>query len=607
MIRVADYVTKALADYGVRHVFMVTGGGAMHLNDAIGKCADLTYICNHHEQASAMAAESYARLSGKPAAVCVTTGPGGINALNGVFGAWVDSIPMLIISGQVRYDTTVRSTGLDLRQLGDQECDIIQVAAPICKMAVMVTDPQQIRHDLERALYLCRAGRPGPCWVDIPMNVQGAFVDETTLQPYDLTEDENQVPPIISTQLVEELIERIRVAERPVILAGSAIRSSGGYADFLDFIERMGIPVTTAWNAHDLLWDDHPLYCGRPGTIGDRAGNFAVQNADLLMVLGCRLNIRQIGYNWSTFARSAFKIIVDIDPLELRKPTIHPDLPIHADVADFIRTLLRILPQREMARSPWLEWCQERRRSYPVVLPDYWKQESRVNPYCFIDCLTSQLSEDQTIVTSNGSACVVTFQAAHIKPGQRLFTNSGCASMGYELPAAIGASFTSHGKKIVCIAGDGSIQMNLQELATIAYHHLPIKIFLLNNGGYHSIRQTQESFFGQPFIGTGPESGVGFPKMSGIAKAYGFSYRSCRSHPEMAKAIDETMHGEEPVICEVFLNQEQPFAPKAASVKLPDGRIVSKPLEDLSPFLSREELCDNMLIPLLPDREGERR
>lgn len=601
MIRVADYIAKTLADYGVRHVFMVTGGGAMHLNDAIGKCKDLTYVCNHHEQASAMAAESYTRLSGKLAVVCVTTGPGGINALNGVFGAWVDSIPMLIVSGQVRYDTTVRSTSLNLRQLGDQECDITQIAAPICKMAVMVTDPRQIRHDLERALYLCWAGRPGPCWVDIPLNVQGSYIEETTLQPYDPTEDEGQVPPFISTQLVGELIERISNAERPVILAGSAVRSSGAYTDFLEAIDRMGIPVTTAWNAHDLLWDEHPLYCGRPGTVGDRAGNFAVQNADLLLVLGCRLNIRQIGYNWETFARAAFKIIVDIDPLELRKPTIHPDLPIHANVADFIRTLLRILPQRGMARSSWLEWCQERRRRYPVVLPDYWKQENRVNPYCFIDCLTSGLPEGQTIVTSNGTACVVTFQAANIKPRQRLYTNSGCASMGYELPAAIGASFASRGEKIVCIAGDGSIQMNLQELATIAYHHLPIKIFLLSNSGYHSIRQTQESFFGRPFIGTGPESGVGFPEVSGIAKAYGFPYRSCASHAEMAAAIDETMRGEEPAICEVFLNPDQPFTPKAASTRLPDGRIVSRPLEDLSPFLSREELWDNMLIPLLPE------
>lgn len=596
-IKVSDYIAQKLVENGINLVFMVTGGGAMHLDDSLGKNPNLQFICNHHEQACAMAAESYARLTGNIAAVCVTSGPGGTNTITGVLGAWLDSIPMLIISGQVKYDTTVRSTGMNLRQLGDQEYDIVKSVAPMTKYAVMVTDPYEIRYHLERALYLAKAGRQGPCWIDVPLNVQGAMVDEKNLKSYDPEIDSKEIPPEVSQDTISEIIRRIKSSKRPVILAGSAIRSSGAYNNFMKIVDLLKIPVVTAWNAHDSIPDDHPFYFGRPGTVGDRAGNFIVQNSDLLFVLGCRLNIRQISYYWESFAREAFKIIVDIDPLELNKPTVKPDLPIHANVADLIKSLIKELSPEGLAhKEEWLNWCSVRKNRYPIVLKEYWNRDKLVNPYCFIDVLSQYLQEGQITVTGDGTACVCAFQAVRIKKGQRLYTNSGCASMGYDLPAAIGACFASERQKIVCLAGDGSIQMNLQELQTIVHHRLPIKIFILNNNGYHSIRQTQESYFGQPIVGCDPQSGVSFPDMERIANAYRIPFIRCSTHGELNHCINTTLKGNNSFICEVMLTPDQPFAPKTSSQRLPDGRMVSKPLEDLAPFLDREEFKENMLI-----------
>ncbi|MDO8644144.1 MAG: thiamine pyrophosphate-binding protein, partial [bacterium] len=479
-IKVSDYIAEKLVEAGIQHLFMVTGGGAMHLNNSLGKNPGLQCIFNHHEQASAIAAESYARLTGKIAALCVTSGPGGTNAITGVYGAYVDSIPMLIISGQIRYDTHVLSTGLPLRQLGDQEIDIIRMVPGITKYAVMVTHAEEIRYHVEKALYLAKAGRPGPCWLDIPMNIQGAMVDPEQLKAYDPKEDLEEAP-IPEPKLIREIIDRIRSAKRPVLFAGSGIRLSGAHADFLKLVEALNIPVVTAWNAHDNIPDDHPLYCGRPGTVGDRAGNFIVQNSDLLFVLGCRLNIRQIGYSWQTFAREAYKIIVDIDPAELKKPTLKPDLPIHANVSVLMKEILKELKgQKLSAKEEWIHWCLARKELYPVVLKEYWKNKGLINPSCFMQKLGEHLPEGQITVTGDGTACVCAFQAMKIKKGQRLYTNSGCAAMGYDLPAAIGACFGSGKQKIICLAGDGSLQMNIQELQTVAHHKLPIKIFVLN-------------------------------------------------------------------------------------------------------------------------------
>ena len=456
LMRVADYIAEAVAHNGVRHVFLVTGGGAMHLNDAFGRCRDLQYVCCHHEQACAMAAEAYARVTQRLAVVNVTTGPGGINALNGVFGAWVDSIPMLVVSGQVRRETTLSRYGLigKLRQLGDQEADIVGMVRGITKYAVSADDPQSIRYHLERAMHLARSGRPGPCWIDVPVDVQGAKIDPAALPGYAPEEDAIAWETPDLPAACEQIIARLRTAERPVVYASSGVRSSGAYDDFLRVIEFIGVPVVTAFNSNDLLWNDHPLFAGRPGTLGDRPGNFAVQNADLLLILGCRLNVRQVSYNWENFARSAYKIAVDIDAEELRKPTCKIDLPIHADVRQVLAILgNRLSPSPLPPRTEWLAWCRERRRRYPVVLPEYWHNSENVNPYCFMEALFRRLKEGEVIATGDGTACVAAFQAAHIRRGQRLFHNSGCASMGYDLPAAIGSAIARPGERIVCIAG----------------------------------------------------------------------------------------------------------------------------------------------------------
>lgn len=604
-MRVADYIARTLAEHGVRHVFLVTGGGAMHLNDAIGRCEGLRWVACHHEQACAMAAESYYRLTNRLAAVNVTTGPGGTNAITGVYGAWTDSLGMIVISGQVRYDTTVASTGLPLRQLGDQEVEIVKLVQPITKYAVMVDDPRTIRYHLERALHLATTGRPGPVWLDVPMNVQGAQIDPEALQPYDPAEDATALPETDLAAEAAEVLAALRRAERPVVLVGSGVRLAGAQAAMLALVERLGVPLVTAWNAHDLVPDTHPCYVGRPNTVGDRAGNFAVQNADFVLVLGCRLNIRQIGYNWQTWARAAHKVMVDIDPLELRKPTLAIDHPVHADVAAFLDALAAQLPlEPAPAHREYLAWCQERRVRYPVVLPEYWQTEGAVNPYCFVQALYDALPEAQIVVTGDGTACVATFQAARIKPGQRLYTNSGSAPMGYDLPAAIGACFGAEHPdgtrpRVVCIAGDGSIQMNIQELQTIVTHRLPITIFVLNNGGYHSIRQTQQNYFPDNPVGCGPESGVGLPNFGRLAQAYGLAYNCIGAHAELEAGLRQALAADGPALCEVLIDPAQPFAPKLASRRLPDGRMVSSPLEDLQPFLSREELAENMRIPIL--------
>jgi acetolactate synthase-1/2/3 large subunit len=600
-MKLSDYIAEKVAAHGVTQVFMVTGGGAMHLNDSFGRNPRLSVLFNHHEQACAMAAEGYAKASGKCALVSVTTGPGGTNALTGVLGAWQDSVPMLIISGQVRYDTTVRSTGLRLREMGDQEFDITEAAKTMAKYAVMVADPLEVRYHLEKALYLATSGRPGPSWLDIPMNVQAANIEPGSLRGYDPAEDSHEVPPPLTKEAAREIIERIKSAKRPVVMPGSAVRMAGGREDFLKLIDRLKVPVATAFGAHDLVPDDNPFYVGRPGSVGDRAGNFAVQNSDLLLVLGCRLNIRQISYNWKSFAREAYKIVVDIDPVELKKPTVRPDMPVHADVGNFIKTLLKELPEDGLPlKTDWVEWCRARKERYPVVLKEYWEGKE-VNPYCFVDALSRQLPEGQIIVTGNGSACVCTFQACIIKKGQVLFGNSGCASMGYDLPAAIGACLGSGRKPVICLAGDGSIQMNLQELQTVVHNKLPVKIFVFNNAGYHSIRQTQMNFFGEPLIGCDAQSGISFPDMERLAYAYGIPFLRISGHGQLEGSIKEALDGDGPVICDVIMTPDQPFAPKMSSHRLPDGRIVSRPLEDLAPFLGRDEFRENMIIEPLPE------
>jgi acetolactate synthase I/II/III large subunit len=600
-MKLSDYVAQKTVDHGVTNVFMITGGGAMHLNHSLGTHKDLECTFNHHEQACAIAAEAYYRQSNRLAIVNVTSGPGGTNSITGVYGAWTDSIAMLVISGQVKWETTVRSTGLALRQYGDQELDIEKVVQPVTKYCVMVTDPLSIRYHLEKAMYLATSGRPGPVWLDIPLDIQASQIEPDQLIGFDHAELSEPWRDTDLDKASSEILKKITQAKRPVVLAGGGVRLSGQHQAFIKLVEKLGVPVVTGWNAHDVIWNAHDNYVGRPGSVGDRGGNFAVQNADLLLILGSRLNIRQVSYNWKSFAREAYKIWVDIDPLELQKPTVKADMPIVASLADLLPTLVQTPytgPTPE--QITWLAWCKERQRRFPTILPEYWKSES-VNPYCFISVLFDQLKEGQNIVTGNGTACVVSFQAADLKPGQRLWTNSGSATMGYDLPASIGASKALGGQSVICLAGDGSIMMNLQELQTIVGEQLPIKIFILNNNGYLSIFQSQRGFFDGDEVGGGPKSGVSFPNYGRLSAGFGIPYIKCETHAELGVKIAQTLATEGPVICEVMLDEDQPFAPKLGAKRHPDGRITSPPLEDLSPFLSREDLRNNMIIDLLED------
>ena len=603
MIKVSDWIAERLADHGVRDVFMLTGGGAMHLNHSLGTDPRLRTTFCHHEQALAMAAEAYYRLTNRLAVVNVTSGPGGTNAITGVYGAFVDSIGMLVISGQVKIETTVRSTGLPLRQYGDQELDIEELVRPITKYATMVTDPLSIRYHLEKAIHLATTGRPGPCWLDIPLDVQAAKIDRDDLLPgFDPAELDEPWTRTDLPATAAAILARLQAAERPVVFAGGGVRLSGAHGDFLRLIDRLGIPVVTGWNAHDVLWNDHPLYCGRPGTIGDRGGNMVTQSADCLLVLGSRLNIRQVSYNWSSFAREAYKIWVDIDPLELQKPNVQPDMPVVADLKDLIPALIDApYPGPSDAHREWLQWSRERGPRFPVVLPEY-RHNQVCNPYVAMEALFDALGEDEIVVTGNGSACVVSFQTANLKRGQRLWTNSGCATMGYDLPAAIGvATATERRQRVICIAGDGSIMMNIQEMQTIAGYDMPVKVFLLNNNGYVSIFQTHRNFFNGVEVGGGPKSNVTFPDFGKVATAFGFGYSRATRHDELADTIAAALAADGPTLCEIMIDEHATFAPKLGAKQHPDGRITSPALEDLSPFLPRDVLRENMRIDLVEE------
>ncbi|MBF0436870.1 MAG: thiamine pyrophosphate-binding protein [Magnetococcales bacterium] len=591
MVRVADFIAKRLVEAGIRHIFMVTGGGAMHLNDAFGRNPDLQCIFCHHEQACSIAADGYFRASDRMAVVNVTTGPGGTNAITGVYGAWTDSIPILVVSGQVKYETYVGKYDTNLRQLGDQEINIISLVRHITKYSEVVSDPTTIRHHLEKALHLALSGRPGPVWLDVPIDVQGAMVDETRLAvftpepPFDTTESLNRS--------LDELLARLATAHAPVIMLGSGIAVSQTRTEAIHLADRLGIPVVTAWNAHYLIEDDYPYYVGRPGTVGDRAGNMAVQNADLLLVLGCRLNIRQVSYNWSSFADRAFQVMVDIDPEELNKPTLRIDLKIQADLRDFFcRIAKRSLPH-SLEWPHWLAWCRERRARYAVVKPDYYHDEP-INPYVFLRELSDRLEEGAVTVCGNGSACVISFQSFIIRKNQRLFTNSGCAAMGYDLPAAIGASLALGKRRIVCLAGDGSLMMNFQELQTLVAYNLPICLFIINNDGYLSIAQTQHAYFPDSLTGFNPATGVTFPDFGKISEAFGLPFRRIRNLDAFRDGLDTMLNGQGPVVCEVIVNKDQPFSPKLASRKREDGTMVSPRLEEMFPFLPEDEMRLNV-------------
>lgn len=597
-MKLSDYIADFLVSHDIDSVFTVVGGGAMHLNDSLGHKEGLHCTYHHHEQAAAIAAEGYAKLACKPAVVCVTSGPGATNAVTGVAGAWVDSIPMIVISGQTKSTLTIESSGLPLRCLGNQEINIVPVVKSITKNAVMLHKPEEIRYELEKALYLAMNGRPGPVWIDIPLDIQGSNIDPETLIGFIPQDASNYAP---DGEDIDFIVEKLQTAQRPVIYAGNGIRIADAYPEFMALMKLLQIPVVTAWNSIDLMATEDPCYTGRGGTMGDRAGNFAVQNSDFLLSLACRLNLYQSGYDAKTWARAACTVVVDIDQAELKKPTIRVDRPVCCDVKQLMKRLADkwIVSKASTNCEPWKKQCRIWKAKYPVAQLHHYQQE-QANVYAFIDTLSRRLPEGEIAVVANGSASVVGSQTWYVKSDSRFLMNDDLSSMGYELPAAIGACVANNRNEVVCIAGDGSIQMNLQELQTILTNRLPIKMFVINNDGYQQIRLTQTRMFHANYVGLGPDSGdLGFPSMERLAAAYGYPYYKCTKNDEIAATVDHAMAQTGAVICEVFVDKEQAYEPKSSAKLLPDGKIVSPPLEDLAPFLPHEELAANMYIDLL--------
>jgi acetolactate synthase-1/2/3 large subunit len=581
MKTVSEQIADWLVRQGIEQVFAVTGGGAMFLNQALGGQDGLRCTFMHHEQACAMAAEGYARITGKPAVVMVTTGPGAINAMNGVFGAFTDSIPMIVLSGQVKRETCLSFQDFPaLRQLGDQEGPIVEMATPICKYAVLMREPADVVVELPKALRLATGGRPGPVWIDMPLDIQSSR-EQLSIPDISLTADPVPAPDPLTAQC-RDLAARLQQANRPLILAGTGVR-------LLKLVESTGIPMATAWT-HDLIDSEHPLFAGRPGTIGTRPGNFCLQNADLVLVLGSRLNIRQTSYNWDSFAPNAWVVQVDIDPAELGKQGVTPDQAIVADLAHFMDAFEALRPAEALPDySDWATWCRAIRDKYPVVKEHTQIAGGPLNPYLVIDRIFSQMRDDDIAACGNASACILPFQIGKLKAGQRLFSNSGAASMGYDLPAAIGAAIaTAHStrRRVICFAGDGSLQMNIQELQTLKTAGLNLLIVVINNSGYLSIWQTHENFFGR-VIGATPASGVEFPDFTAVAKAYGLPAATIATESDLAE-LDRFMQQDGPLLLNVQVDPRQEFVPRIKSRVDAEGKFVTPELDDMHPFLDPE-------------------
>lgn len=592
MIKVSDYIMKRLRDvYNVDNVFIIPGGGAMHLNDSIGKY--LTYVCNYNEQACAMAAEGYARVNQKMAVVNITTWPGWLNTLNGVMWQWTDSVPVLYLSGQVKYSTTMDSCKeIPLRQLGDQEVDIISVVKPLTKYAEMIRDPYDIKYHLDRAIYLATHGRFWPTWLDIPLNVQAAIIDETKLREYDPKEDELILPNIDNE--ISELVQMIKESKRPLFVAGHWIRLSGAIKEFEELVAKTNIPVVTTMNGFDTVTEDNPNFVARIGTVANRAGNFTLQNADLVITVGSRNNLRQISFNRENYAKNAKLVCVDIDNAELNKPTLNPVLKINADCKNFIKCLYDAVSPRE--KDSWNQWTRNIKAKYPPVSEAPRVGDNPIEPYYFIETLIKNFDENALIVGGNGTAFLLPFQVGQVKKGQRYIWNSGDASMGYDLPAAIGACLANNRRDTICLAGDGSIMMNLQELQTIHHHNLPIKIFVLNNDGYISMQQTQKNFFEGRMTACTRDSGVTLPDFMRIWAAFDLPTIKIDKKENLDEQIQNVLKMEWPVLCEVMLSPWYIFAPKLSAKTLPDGSMISPSLEDLYPFLPETEIKENMLV-----------
>lgn len=593
MMKLSDYIASFLVSNGITTVFTVTGGGAMHLNDSFGHNQYLTCVYNHNEQASAMAAEAYARINNEIAAVCVTTGPGATNAITGCVCGWMSSIPMLIISGQVRFDTSIhREPELCLRTRGVQEFDIIGAVKNMTKYCELVSDPNRIRYCLEKALYLAKNGRPGPCWLDIPLNIQASVINEKSLEGFVHEEKEQDL-----SDEAYFIIGRIKQSRRPVLFVGNGVRLSGAHAAILRLIDQLRIPVLSGMGSVDAVGDDNEYYFGRTGTTGNRGANFIVQNCDLFISLGSRLSYFTTGFNYDKWAPKAYKIVNEIDPDESKKDNIKADRIICCDANRLIHTLLDSVSERLEQKEDWLDYCRRMKIKYPAVLSKHYL-DKKPNIYSFYKELSERCTIDDVIIGSCGTSRVVGSQACVIKEGMRFITNSSTAAMGYDLPASIGVCFARNKKRVILVTGEGSLQMNIQELQTIVQNHLPIIIFVMNNGGYHSIRMTQNSFFKKPLVGVGEEScDLSFPNLRKIAYAYGIDYYSCKEMRSMCVTIEKALrYSESACICEFFLSTDQMTEPKVTSKKTPDGTMISGTLENMAPFLDENEIRENMRI-----------
>jgi acetolactate synthase-1/2/3 large subunit len=594
MIRIADYIADFITKKGVKHAFMVSGGGIMHLTDGIACNNDLEAICCHHEQAVSMALEAYSRTSENFGVGYFTTGPGATNALTGLAGAWIDSVPCLFISGQVKRKETIYNAGIPrLRQFGVQEVNIIPIVESLTKYAVMINEPEEIRYHLEKAFYLSTSGRPGPVWLDVPLDVQGALVDPDILKGF----EEPQKKETLDKEKVASVANLLANCSRPLILAGQGVRISGAIEILYKFVSQYNVPVVTSYLGIDVIDTDNPHFTGRVGIKGDRAGNFAVQNSDLLIILGSSLPVAEIGYDYLQFAREACIVVVDIDLSSHMKKTIDIDLLIESDVKEFLESLDSALKKKKVKTGgQWQETCLRWRQKYPVCIPEYEQMKEKVNKYYFIEKLSQKLCSKDIVVTDAGSAFYAGSQGVKIKPGMRYITSGGLATMGYSLPASIGVSIAADNRRVMCITGDGSFQQNIQELQTVVHYGLPLKIFILNNEGYLSIRFTQERYFDKRFIGESANSGVSFPDSEKIAHAYGIKFFRVSKNDQLDKTLDQVLAYEGPVICEIINPNDQLIIPTLSSQKKEDGIMVSKPLEDMYPFLDRNEFKKEMII-----------
>jgi acetolactate synthase-1/2/3 large subunit len=606
MMKLSDYVMRFVADQGVKHVFLVPGGGAMHLNAALAQCRALEPVCNSHEQASAMAAESYAKATNNLGVALVTTGPGGTNAMTGVAGAWLDSTPMLVISGQVkRPDRMFAEDGTPrgMRQLGVQELDIVSIVRSITKYAVTVLDPSSIRYHLEKAIHLARHGRPGPVWIDIPLDVQAAPIDEDDLPAFDAAETPPAFDASVLVEKVHETIEALNRSARPLIFVGNGVRLARAEEEFRKLFALLGIPVEATWCAADIISSEDPLFVGRPGSLASRGANFALQNSDFLLSVGARLDFAITGYAPDKFARAAHKVMVDIDPAEIAKLSPYIQTPVCADAGAFLREMLRQADSiRVKDRAPWERRCADWKTKYPVVLPEHRQPEGLVSIFRLAEVIGQETAPDDLMISgSSGSGIEVFLFACPTRTGQRIYHTAGLGSMGNALPGSIGLCLAGGRRRTVCVDGDGGFQFNIQELETVARLNLPIKFFVLNNDGYASIRASQINFFGSPQLGCDSRTGLTIPDICKVAAAYGLSTARIASQANLGEQVRRVLETPGPVVCDVHVIPDEVRGPRLSSMQRADGSMVSKPLEDLWPFLDREEFRANMIVPPLEE------